>query len=41
MKFSGKVVNGQMNNRLNFGGDPNHESGSGYRSEFGSVSRHW
>ena len=26
MKFSGKVGNGPMNKRLNFGGDPDHGS---------------
>jgi len=35
MEFSGKVGNGPMNKGLNFGGDPDHGSGSG------SVSRHW
>jgi len=29
MKFSGAVGNGPVNT-LNFGGDPDHESGSGY-----------
>jgi len=33
MKFSGKVVKGPMNKRLNIGGDPDHGSGS--------VKRHW
>jgi len=33
MKFSGKVGNGPMNKRLNFGVDP--DQGSGY------GSRHW
>jgi len=27
MKFSGKVGNGPLNKRLNFGGDPDHGSG--------------
>jgi len=31
MKFSGKVGNGPVNKRLNFGGDPDHWCGS----------RHW
>ena len=29
MKFSGKVGSGPMNNRLNFGGDPNHHLDTG------------
>jgi len=29
MKFSGKIGNGPMKKRLNFGGDPNHGSVSG------------
>jgi len=33
MKFSGKVSHGPVNKWLNFGGDPDHESGSG--------SLHW
>jgi len=33
MKFSGKVGNEPMNKLLNFGGDPDHGSGS--------LSRHW
>jgi len=37
MTFSGKVGNGPMNKRLNFGGDPDHRSGSGS----GYGSRHW
>ena len=28
MKFSGKVGNGPMNKSLNFGGDPDHRSGT-------------
>ena len=32
MKFSEKVGNGPVNKRLNFGGDPDHESGYGYGS---------
>jgi len=39
MKFSGKIGNGPMNKRLNFGGDP--DRGSGYRYGSGSISRHW
>jgi len=39
MKFSGTIGNGPVNNSLNFGGDPYHESVSGYGS--GSGSRHW
>jgi len=31
MRFSGKVGNGPMNKRLNFGDDPDHGSESGYR----------
>jgi len=37
LKFSGKVVNGPVKKQLNFGGDPDHGSESGY----GSGSRHW
>jgi len=33
MKFSGKVGNGPMNKWLNFGGDPNNESGYGSKSK--------
>jgi len=29
MKFSGKVVNGPMNKRLNFSGDPDHRLDTG------------
>jgi len=29
MKFSGKIGNGPVNNRLNFGGDPNHRLDTG------------
>jgi len=32
MKFSGKIANGPMNKRLNFGGHPDHGSGYGYGS---------
>ena len=39
MKFSGKVGNGPMNKWLNFGGNPDHRSGNGYGSGYGS--RHW
>jgi len=39
MKFSWKVENGPVNKLLNFGGVPDHQSGSGYGS--GSESRHW
>jgi len=35
MKFPRKVRNGPMNKWLNYGGDPDHGSGSG------SHSRHW
>jgi len=30
MKFSGKAHNGQLNKRLNFGGDPDQGSGYGF-----------
>jgi len=36
MKFSGKVGNGPMNKWLNFGGDPDHGSGSAF--DYGSRS---
>jgi len=39
MKFPGKIGNGPVNKRLNFGGDPDH--GADYGSGSGSVSRHW
>ena len=32
MKFSGKIGSGLVNKRLNFGGDPDDESGYGYGS---------
>ena len=37
MKFLGKVGNGPVNKKLNFGDDPDHASGYGS----GSLSRHW
>jgi len=38
VKFSGKVGNGPVNKRLNFGGDPDHGYGSGpYRETLGRA----
>jgi len=40
MKFSGKVGNGPMNKRLNFGGDPDHRLDTGLFSGFVTPERY-
>jgi len=40
MKFSGKVGNGPMNKRLNFGGDPDHSLDTGIVAGFVTIERY-
>ena len=39
-KFSAKVGNGPMNNRLNFGGDPDHRLNTGIVSRLVTIGRY-
>jgi len=40
MKCSGKVGNGPVNKRLNFGGEPDHRLGTGIVSAFVTIGRY-